>query len=80
MTYQTKLKSLNTDQERSVCSLFATVRQPHSTDSFAAQKMLPLAKLIKLQEAILAYKVNSDQYLLSNFLTDEHCSQSSKKK
>ena len=35
-----------------------------------AKKILPLDILIKLQEGILAYKVNSGQYLLRNFLTD----------
>ena len=37
-----------------------------------SSNFLPLSKLIKLQEGILAYKVNSDQYLLSNFITDGH--------
>ena len=53
-------------------SLVATTQQPHLPDIFTAQKILSLAKLIKLQEGILAYKVNSGQYLLSNFLTDGH--------
>ena len=53
-------------------SLFATTQQPRSTDILTAQKILPLTKLIKLQEGLLSYKVNSDQYLLGNFLTDGH--------
>ena len=72
LTYQTNLKSLNTAQTQSVRSLFATTQQPHSTDFFTAQKFLPLAKMIQLQEGTIAYKVNSGQYLLSNFLTDGH--------
>ena len=59
-------------QNRSVRSFFATTQQPHLTDIFPAQKMLPLAKLIKLQEGIFADKVNSGQYLLCNFLTHGH--------
>ena len=70
--YQTNLKTLSTEQKISVRSLFATTQQPHSTDIFTAQKCLPLARLIKLQEGILAYKVNSGQQLLRNFLTDGH--------
>ena len=34
--------------------------------------MLSLAKLIKLQERMLAYKASNGQYFLSNFLTDGH--------
>ena len=51
-------------------SLFATAQQPHSKDILIAQNILPLAKLIKLHEGIIAYKVNTGQYLLGNFLTD----------
>ena len=51
-------------------SLFATAQQPHSRDILIAQNILPLAKLIKLHEGIVAYKVNTGQYLLGNFLTD----------
>ena len=51
---------------------FATTQQSHSTDIFTAENFLPLAELFKLQEGILVYKVNSGQYLLSNFLTDGH--------
>ena len=40
---------------RSVRLLFATTQQPHSMDIHAAQKLLPLAKLIKLPEGILPY-------------------------
>ena len=50
----------------------STAQQPHSRDVFMGQKILPLDELIKLQEGILAYKVNSGQYLLRNFLTDGH--------
>ena len=56
-------------------SLFATTQQPHSTDIFTTQKMLPIAKLTKLHEGTLAYKVNSNQLLLSNFLQDVHVNQ-----
>ena len=58
--------------EKYVRSLFATTQQPHSTDILTAQKILPLATLIKLQEGILSYMVNYVQYLLGNFLTDGH--------
>ena len=53
-------------------SFFATTQQPYSTDIFTVQKILPLAELIRLQEGILAYTVNSGQYLLGNFLTVGH--------
>ena len=46
-------------------------QQPHSTDIFTAQNILPLSELIKLQYEILAYKMNRDRHLLSNFLTDD---------
>ena len=52
-----------------MCSLFA--KHP-SNLILQTSLQLPLAKLIKLQEGILAYKVNSDQHLLGNFLTDGH--------
>ena len=48
-------------------ALFATAHKPHSRDIFMAQKKLPLDKLIKLQEGIIANKVNSGQYWLGNF-------------
>ena len=51
----------------SQCSLFATAQQPHSADVITAQKILPPAKLIKLQKGTLANKVNNGLYLLSNF-------------
>ena len=35
-------------------------------------KIVPIDKLIKHHGGILAYKVNSLQYLLGNFLTDGH--------
>ena len=55
-----------------MCSLFATTQQHYWTNIFTAQNFLPLGKLIQLEEGIHAYKVNSDQYLLSNFFTEGH--------
>ena len=57
-------------KKRSVHSLFPTTQQPRSSNTFAAPENLPLAKLIKLEEGILAYKVSSDQGLRGNFFTD----------
>ena len=54
-------------QKRSVCTLFATVQQPHSR-VFINQKILPLDKLINQQEGILAYKVINGTFLLNDFL------------
>ena len=72
--YQTNQKSANT-AKNNICAhtlcynpSYNLIRQISSQ----IKKMLPLAKLIKFQEGILANKVNSDQYLLSNFLTDGH--------
>ena len=67
-----KLKNLKTAQKISLLSLLATTQHPYLTDIFTAQNFLPLAKLIKLQEGMLAYKVKNGQNLLSNFLTDGH--------
>ena len=47
--------------KRPVRSLTVIALQPH-IDIFTAKHFLPLDKLIKLQEGILAYKVNNDQY------------------
>ena len=55
-TYQTNLKRLTTAQNRSVRSLFATVQELHSRDILMAQNILPLEKLIKLQEGFLLIK------------------------
>ena len=71
-TYRTNLKMLCTAQKRSVHALFATGQQPHSRDIFLNQKIVPLDKLIKQQEGILAYKVISGTYLLADILTDRH--------
>ena len=51
-------------------TLFATGQRPHSRDIFINQKILPLDKLINLQEGILAYKVINGTYLLNDFLND----------
>ena len=64
-TYQTNIKSLNTAQKRSVRSLFATTQEIS----------LQLRKFYSLQNwlnYILAYNMNSGQYLQRNFLTDGH--------
>ena len=71
MVYQPNKFKYRT-KKRSVHTLFATTQQPHSTDIFTAQKCLPLAKLITVQEGILAHKVKNSKYLLSNLLTDRH--------
>ena len=49
--------------------MFSPVQELHSPDIFKAEKISPLAKLIKLQEGIGGY---NGQYLLSHFLTDGH--------
>ena len=54
-TNQTYLKSLNTTQKK-ICAHTLWYNQATSLDRYlSAQKCLPLAKLIKLQEGILAY-------------------------
>ena len=58
--------------KRSVRTLFATARQPHSRDIFINQKILPLDKLINQQEGILAYKVINGTCLLNDFLDHEN--------
>ena len=54
-----------------ICTLFATVQQPHSRDIFINQKKLPLDKLINQQEGILAYQVTKGTFLLNDFLNHE---------
>ena len=46
-------------------ALFATAQQPHTRDIFLNQKILPLEKLITQQEGILAYKVASNDKIIS---------------
>ena len=67
-TYRTNLKTLCTAQKRSVRTLFATAQQPHSRDIFINQNILPLDKVIKQQEGILACKVINGTYQLNDFL------------
>ena len=67
-TYRTNLKTPCTAQKRSVLTLFATAKQPHSRDIFINQKIFPLDKLINQQEGILAYKIINGTYLLNDFL------------
>ena len=47
--------------------------QPHLTESdiCTAKFFLPVSKLIKLHNGILAYKVNSSKHLLCNFITTD---------
>ena len=53
-------------------ALLVTAQQPHSTDIFLNEKILPVDKLINQQEGILAHKVTNGTYLLGDILTDRH--------
>ena len=67
-TDRIKLKTKWTALQRLVHTLFATAQQPHSSDIFIKQKILPVDKLINEQAGIVSYVVINCSYQRNDFL------------